>query len=99
MGLSIIREHSPRAETGFFLHIPLPAYEIFRLVTPLREGMNLIAKGYIAARNDGQGVLVLSETAGAARELSEAIQVNPSDLDEITDSRSRCMGPRCGDRR
>ncbi len=56
------------------------------LVTPLRDGMNLIAKEYIAARNDGQGVLVLSETAGAARELSEAIQVNPSDLDEIADA-------------
>ncbi len=56
------------------------------LVTPLRDGMNLIAKEYIAACNDGQGVLVLSETAGAARELSEAIQVNPSDLDEIADA-------------
>jgi trehalose 6-phosphate synthase/phosphatase len=56
------------------------------LVTPLRDGMNLIAKEYIAARNDGQGVLVLSETAGAARELSEAIQINPSDLDEIADA-------------
>ncbi|WP_026245139.1 bifunctional alpha,alpha-trehalose-phosphate synthase (UDP-forming)/trehalose-phosphatase [Alkalispirochaeta alkalica] len=53
------------------------------LVTPLRDGMNLIAKEYLAARTDEQGVLVLSETAGVARELSEAILVNPSDLDGI----------------
>lgn len=56
------------------------------LVTPLRDGMNLIAKEYIAARNDGLGVLVLSETAGAARELSEAMHVNPSDLDGIAEA-------------
>jgi trehalose 6-phosphate synthase/phosphatase len=53
------------------------------LVTPLRDGMNLIAKEYLAARTDNRGVLVLSETAGAARELSEAIHVNPSDIDGI----------------
>ncbi len=62
------------------------------LVTPLRDGMNLIAKEYIAARNDGQGVLVLSETAGAARELSEAIQVNPNNLDEIADAMNDALG-------
>ncbi len=56
------------------------------LVTPLRDGMNLIAKEYLVARSDEQGVLVLSETAGAARELSEAILVNPSDLDGIADA-------------
>ncbi|WP_076489887.1 bifunctional alpha,alpha-trehalose-phosphate synthase (UDP-forming)/trehalose-phosphatase [Alkalispirochaeta americana] len=56
------------------------------LVTPLRDGMNLIAKEYLAARTDEQGVLVLSETAGVARELSEAILVNPSDLDGIADA-------------
>ncbi|TVR67725.1 MAG: bifunctional alpha,alpha-trehalose-phosphate synthase (UDP-forming)/trehalose-phosphatase [Spirochaetaceae bacterium] len=56
------------------------------LVTPLRDGMNLIAKEYLVARTDEQGVLVLSETAGAARELSEAILVNPSDLDGIADA-------------
>jgi trehalose 6-phosphate synthase/phosphatase len=56
------------------------------LVTPLRDGMNLIAKEYLATRTDDRGVLVLSETAGAARELSEAILVNPSDLDGIADA-------------
>jgi len=53
------------------------------LVTPMRDGMNLIAKEYIAVRGDRPGVLVLSETAGAARELSEAIVVNPSDITDI----------------
>ncbi len=53
------------------------------LVTPLRDGMNLIAKEYIATKTDGKGVLVLSETAGAARELGEAIIVNVNDPEEI----------------
>jgi trehalose 6-phosphate synthase/phosphatase len=50
------------------------------LVTPLRDGMNLVAKEFVAARTDGDGVLVLSEFTGAAAELAEAIQVNPYDL-------------------
>jgi trehalose 6-phosphate synthase/phosphatase len=51
------------------------------LVTPLRDGMNLVAKEFVASRTDGDGVLVLSEFAGAAWELPEALQVNPYDLD------------------
>ncbi|HEY0709296.1 MAG TPA: bifunctional alpha,alpha-trehalose-phosphate synthase (UDP-forming)/trehalose-phosphatase [Polyangia bacterium] len=50
------------------------------LVTPLRDGMNLVAKEFVAARTDGAGVLVLSEFAGAAAELPEALLVNPYDL-------------------
>ncbi|GAB6089705.1 bifunctional alpha,alpha-trehalose-phosphate synthase (UDP-forming)/trehalose-phosphatase [Spirochaeta dissipatitropha] len=53
------------------------------LVTPLRDGMNLIAKEYVAAKTDGDGVVILSETAGAARELGETIMVNPTNLPEI----------------
>lgn len=53
------------------------------VVTPLRDGMNLIAKEYVAARNDESGVLVLSEMAGASRELREAIIVNPNDPDAM----------------
>ncbi len=53
------------------------------LVTPLRDGMNLIAKEYLASRDAGDGVLVLSEMAGAARELNDAILVNPNNSDEI----------------
>ena len=49
------------------------------LVTPLRDGMNLVAKEYVATRPDGDGVLVLSEFAGAAERLKEAVQVNPYD--------------------
>ncbi len=47
------------------------------LVTPLRDGMNLVAKEYLACRADDTGVLILSDTTGAARELGEAILVNP----------------------
>src|SRR6201999_3426606 len=46
------------------------------LVTPLRDGMNLVAKEYVASRLDSSGVLVLSEFAGAADELKEAVHVN-----------------------
>ncbi len=56
------------------------------LVTPLRDGMNLIAKEYIASRNDRTGVLILSEMAGAAKELGEAVIVNPNDRWEMADS-------------
>ena len=51
------------------------------LVTPLRDGMNLVAKEFAAARTDDDGVLILSEFAGAAAELAGAIVVNPYDLD------------------
>ena len=53
------------------------------LVTALRDGMNLVAKEYVASRPDEQGVLVLSEFAGAADELRAAILVNPHDIDEL----------------
>ena len=53
------------------------------LVTPLRDGMNLIAKEFLAVKQDRRGVLILSETAGAARELGEAIIVNPNNIEEI----------------
>jgi len=53
------------------------------MVTPLRDGMNLIAKEYIASRTDKTGVLILSEMAGAAKELGEAIIVNPNDRREL----------------
>ncbi len=54
------------------------------LVTPLRDGMNLVAKEYLAAHPDGTGVLILSETAGAAEELGEALIVNPHDTEQIS---------------
>jgi trehalose-6-phosphate synthase len=51
------------------------------LVTPLRDGMNLVAKEFVAASNQRPGRLVLSEFAGAAKELRAAILVNPHDID------------------
>ncbi len=56
------------------------------LIVPLRDGMNLIAKEYIASRPKGTGVLILSEMAGASKELHEAIIVNPNNNDEIVAS-------------
>ncbi|MCE5332137.1 MAG: bifunctional alpha,alpha-trehalose-phosphate synthase (UDP-forming)/trehalose-phosphatase [Bacteroidales bacterium] len=53
------------------------------LVTPLRDGMNLVAKEYLAAKRDKPGVLILSEMAGASIELNEAIIVNPNDIEQI----------------
>jgi trehalose 6-phosphate synthase/phosphatase len=56
------------------------------IVTPLRDGMNLIAKEYIATRVDKKGIVILSETAGAAREMSESIIVNPNNIAEISEA-------------
>jgi trehalose 6-phosphate synthase/phosphatase len=56
------------------------------LITPLRDGMNLVAKEYIASRIDQTGVLIISEMAGAAKELSEAIQVNPNDTNQTVNA-------------
>jgi trehalose 6-phosphate synthase/phosphatase len=53
------------------------------VVTPLRDGMNLVAKEFVATRADGDGVLVLSEFAGAASELGEALRVNPYDVEQV----------------
>jgi alpha,alpha-trehalose-phosphate synthase [UDP-forming] len=56
------------------------------LVTSLHDGMNLVAKEFVAARNDESGVLVLSIFTGAARELRDALQVNPYDLDQTAEA-------------
>ena len=66
------------------------------VVTALRDGMNLVAKEYVAARTDGRGVLVLSEFTGAASELHQAILVNPHDIDGLKDALVRAvnMSPR-----
>lgn len=53
------------------------------LLTPLRDGMNLVAKEYIASQTGDSAVLILSEFAGASEELSEALLVNPFDVDQI----------------
>ncbi|MGE5546752.1 MAG: alpha,alpha-trehalose-phosphate synthase (UDP-forming) [Solirubrobacterales bacterium] len=62
------------------------------LVTPLRDGMNLVAKEYVAAQNpDDPGVLVLSRFAGAARELVSALIVNPFDVDEVAEALAQAL--------
>ena len=59
------------------------------VVTPLRDGMNLVAKEFVAAREDDSGALVLSEFAGAAAELSQAFLVNPYDINGMKEHRHR----------
>jgi trehalose 6-phosphate synthase/phosphatase len=56
------------------------------LVTPLRDGMNLVCKEFIASKTNELGVLILSEMAGAAKELSDAIIINPHDVNEMVDA-------------
>jgi trehalose 6-phosphate synthase len=65
--------------------IPLYRAGDVMLVTPFRDGMNLVAKEYVAAHVDGDGVLVLSEFTGAADELQEALLVNPHDEQAFED--------------
>lgn len=70
-------------------HIPFTSLiALYRLtdvavITPLRDGMNLMAKEYLAAKTDDSGVLILSEMAGASSELGEALIVNPNDIEEV----------------
>lgn len=56
------------------------------LITPIRDGMNLVAKEFVASKTDLKGVLILSEMAGAAKEMSEALIVNPHNTEEIADA-------------
>ncbi len=73
----------------FYRSLPLSALSAFyrmshvALVTPLRDGMNLVCKEFIASKLDRKGVLILSEMAGSAKELSDAILINPNDIDQI----------------
>lgn len=66
--------------------VALMAKSDVALVTPLRDGMNLVAKEYVATKKDGRGVLVLSEMAGAVDELTDAVTVNPNDVVDVADS-------------
>lgn len=77
-----------------YIHRPVPKPELsafyvaadVMLVTPVRDGMNLVAKEYVASCTDGDGALVLSEFAGAAAELRQAYLCNPHDLDGVKDA-------------
>ncbi len=77
----LLREH----------HEPPEVFRLYRaahlcFVSSLHDGMNLVAKEFVAARDDLQGVLVLSQFTGAARELTEALVVNPYDLEECSNA-------------
>jgi trehalose 6-phosphate synthase len=72
-------------------HEPDEIFELFRaadlcIVSSLHDGMNLVAKEFVAARDDERGVLLLSTFAGASRELSEALIVNPYDIRNMVDA-------------
>jgi trehalose 6-phosphate synthase len=70
------------------------------VVTPLRDGMNLVAKEYIASQaEDDPGVLILSSFAGAADELKQAIVINPFDADDIGDSLETALSMPIAERR
>ena len=66
--------------------IALYAMSDVGLLTPLRDGMNLVAKEYVAAQTQKHGMLILSEMAGAAAEMSESVMVNPSDISQTADA-------------
>jgi trehalose 6-phosphate synthase len=77
------------------------AYRLARvgLVTPLRDGMNLVAKEYVAAQDSADpGVLVLSRFAGAVAQLDGALVVNPYDPDEIAEALDQALGMQLGER-
>jgi trehalose 6-phosphate synthase len=61
------------------------------MVTPLRDGMNLVAKEYVASRPGGDGALVLSEFAGAAAELRQAFLCNPYDPEAVKETMVRAV--------
>ena len=61
------------------------------LITPIRDGMNLVCKEYIASKLDKKGVLILSEMAGSAQELSEAILINPNDQMQIVEALNNAL--------
>jgi len=103
-GLRLAAEINERHGTGDYRpvelvvrhHSPDEVYELFRaadacIVSSLHDGMNLVAKEFVAARDDEQGVLVLSSFAGASRELSEALIVNPYDTSAMASTLERAL--------
>ncbi|HWG64011.1 MAG TPA: trehalose-6-phosphate synthase [Streptosporangiaceae bacterium] len=92
------RNNGEHSELGYpaiqYLHQSYPREEMaalylaadVMLVTPLRDGMNLVAKEYVACRHDETGALVLSEFTGAADELTSAFIVNPHDIEGMKDA-------------
>jgi trehalose 6-phosphate synthase len=85
-------------------HEPPTVFRYYRAadlcyVSSLHDGMNLVAKEFVAARDDESGVLVLSQFTGAARELTEALVVNPYDLDEASSALAAALGMSADEKR
>lgn len=76
---------------GFDELVALYSISHVGLITPLRDGMNLVAKEYITCQGKNTGVLILSEFAGAVAELGEAIIINPSDANEVADAIKKAL--------
>lgn len=84
--LIYLKRNLPRKEL-----VALYAMADVALVTPLRDGLNLVSKEYVACKPDGDGVLILSEFAGAAAEMGEALQVNPYDEERTAETIHRAL--------
>jgi len=90
----INRSHSRTALSGIYRAADVA------LVTPLRDGMNLVAKEYVAAQDpENPGVLILSQFSGAAAELTSALIVNPHECDAVAAALKRALGMPLGERR
>ncbi len=79
--------------------VPMYRQADVALVTPLRDGMNLVAKEYVVAQLENDGVLILSEMAGAADELPEALIVNPFDPEAVAEALHRALSMPADERR
>ena len=77
----LLKKHHSHAEIA-----PLYKFADLCMVTSLHDGMNLVAKEFVAARSDEKGVLILSQFTGASRELTEALTVNPYDTAQVADA-------------
>lgn len=84
--ITYLRRNLPQAELA-----ALYASADVALVTPLRDGLNLVAKEYVACKSSGDGVLVLSEFAGAAAEMGETLLVNPYDEESLSATIARAL--------
>jgi trehalose 6-phosphate synthase/phosphatase len=84
--ITYVRRSLPQSELA-----ALYASADVALVTPLRDGLNLVAKEYVACKSSGDGVLVLSEFAGAAAEMGEALLVNPYDEEGLSAAIGRAL--------
>lgn len=71
--------------------IDLYASSDVALITPIRDGMNLVAKEYVATRTDLSGVLILSEMVGAAQEMNESLLINPNNFDDFANHLNQAL--------